>query len=140
MQGLGASTQRAERGTLTQCAEAGGIDPVRRGGVLTQRVRALTQRAGSEAPMQRAGASTQHAGARGIDAGWGDDDAGHGGVQLEHRLALGAREDGGKWNYGEVTPLVTRWSRITCVCDFQNLHSTQDSTANKPQLFLGRNA
>ena len=70
------------------------------------------------------------------------------GVQLErlkHRLALGAREgDGGKWNHplafeaianGEVTPLVTRWSRITCVCDFQNLHST----INKPQLFLVRN-
>ena len=37
---------------------------------------------------------------------------------------------------GEVTPLVTQWSRLTCVCDFQNLHST----ANKPQLFLVRNS
>ena len=64
---------------------------------LTQHAQALTQRARSEAPMQRAGASTQHAGARGVDAGRGAD-AGPGGGQLEHRLALGAREGDGKWN------------------------------------------
>ena len=69
------------------------------------------------------------------------------GVQLE-RLntdSLLGGEGGGWWQValafeaianGEVTPLVTRWSRITCVCDFQNLHST----ANKPQLFLVINA
>ena len=73
MQGLGASIQRAEWGMLTQCAEAGDIDPARaaQAGVLTQHAQALTQRARSEAPMQRAGASTQHAGARGVEAGRG---------------------------------------------------------------------
>ena len=49
--------------------------------------------------MQHVGASTQqcqHTGARGVDTGRGAD-AGPGGLQLEHRLALGAREgDGGK--------------------------------------------
>ena len=101
MQGLGASIQRAEWGMLTQCAEAGDIDPARaaQAGVLTQRAQALTQhaqaltqRARSEAPMQRAGA-------RGVDAGRGADAGpGEGGEQLEHRLALGAREGDGKWN------------------------------------------
>ena len=47
MQGLGASTQCAGAGELTQRARA-----------LTQHARALTQHAGSEALMQRAGAST----------------------------------------------------------------------------------
>ena len=42
-------------------------------GVLTQPVRVLTQRTGSEALMEHAGASTQHAGARGVDAGQGAD-------------------------------------------------------------------
>ena len=81
--GLGAAAQRAERGTLTQCAEAGGIDTARR-------VR------GANAACR---ASTQHAGAWGVDA-WRGADAGPGGGggQLEHRLALGAREGDGKWN------------------------------------------
>jgi hypothetical protein len=82
--------------------------------------------------MQRAGASTQHAGARGVDAGRGAD-AGPGGVQLErlntdsllgrgrgmvasgtHPLAFEALKEAlHVVAYGEVTHLVTRWSRIT---------------------------
>ena len=98
MQGLGASIQRAEWGMLTQCAEAGDIDPARaaQAGVLTQRAQALTQhaqaltqRARSEAPMQRAGASTQHAGARGVDAGRGADAGPAGGGSLNTDSLLG---------------------------------------------------